>query len=47
MHQVEVWLLSMSVDVSTESFTNMPDTDESEGACCIFMAFYVLFCSNI
>ena len=47
MHQVEVWLLSMSVDVSTEYFTNLPDRDESEGACCIFMALYVLFCSNI
>ena len=47
MHQVEEWLLSMSVDVSTEYFTNMPDRDESEGACCIFMASYVLFCSNI
>ena len=40
-------VLSMSVDVSTEYFTNMPDRDESEGACCIFMASYVLFCSNI
>ena len=36
-------VLSMSVDVSTEYFTNMPDRDESESACCIFMAFYVLF----
>ena len=41
------WILSMSVDESTEYFTNMPDRDESENSCCIFMAFYVLFCSNI
>ena len=29
------------------AFTTMPDSVESEDACCIFMSFCVLFCSNI
>ena len=27
--------------------TNMPDRDKFEDACCIFMSFYMLICSNI
>ena len=36
-----------STCISNVYFINMPDRDESEGACCILMFFDMLFCSNI
>ena len=36
-----------STRINNVYFTNVADRDESEGACCIFMAFSMLFCSNI
>ena len=32
-----------STRINNVYFTNMPDRDESEGACCIFMSFICYF----
>ena len=42
-----VWMFLISTRINNAYLANMPDTDKSEGACCIFMSLYMLFCSNI
>ena len=40
---LSVWMCFSITRISNVCFTNMPDRDESEGACCIFISFICYF----